>query len=266
MSEKFSMKFRDYETNWSRALNDLLTDTDLADVTLISDDKEEFYAHRIVLSSCSNMFKFIFKRNKSSNPLLFLGGVNSINLGYILDYIYQGEVSILQDQLDSFLESAQKLEIEGLLDNNQGKEANFDQEQSLKQEPEESLETEKNHHQPSEEKSLTTISKDTTSPTRKLPKDTGVRRVGLLTKLTEESNKKMKQLYEKTENGWRCLACKFTTKGPKSSNIRMHAETHMEGLVFTCHLCNREFKTRNNLNQHKNNFHKNMELMGGMRF
>merc|ERR1711911_474375 len=95
----------------------LRTDADLADVTLVSDDKVEFYAHRIVLSSCSNMFNFIFKRNKNSNPLLFLGGVNSINLGYILDYIYQGEVNIFQEQLDSFLESAQKLEIEGLLDN-----------------------------------------------------------------------------------------------------------------------------------------------------
>ena len=29
--------------------------------------------------------------------------------------MYQGEVNLYQDQLDSFLESAQKLEIEGLL-------------------------------------------------------------------------------------------------------------------------------------------------------
>ena len=46
---------------------------------------------------------------------LYLSGVNSLNLGFILDYIYYGEVNIYQGQLESFLESAQKLEIEGLL-------------------------------------------------------------------------------------------------------------------------------------------------------
>ena len=37
-----------------------------------------------------------------------------VNLKFILDYIYHGEVSIFQEQLDSFLEIAQKLEVEGL--------------------------------------------------------------------------------------------------------------------------------------------------------
>ena len=253
MSEKFSLKWNDYQVNWSKALNDLQTDTDLADIVLISDDKVEFSAHRILLSSCSNMFKFIFKSNTNSNPLLFLCGINSINLRYILDYIYYGEVKILQDQLSNFLESAEKLEVEGLLGNNQDCHENSDNEQSLNPEPD---------VQPTDKKQ-NRISDDTTSPTTKrLPKDHGIIKVGLLTKLTEEMNKKMKELYEKTEDGWRCLACKYTTTAKKSSNIRMHAETHMDGLCFNCNLCNRDFKTRNNLNQHKNNFHKNMELMG----
>ena len=40
---------------------------------------------------------------------------NFCYLGLILDYIYHGEVNLFQEQLDSFLESAQKLEVEGLL-------------------------------------------------------------------------------------------------------------------------------------------------------
>ena len=146
MSEKFSLKWNDYQTNWNKALNELRTDEDLADVTLISDDKVEFSAHKIVLSSCSNMFKFIFKRNKVSNPLLFLGGVNSINLKYILDYIYNGEVNIYQEQLDSFLQSAQKLEIEGLIGNNEDCQESFNNEQSPETETPKIVQS--THHEP----------------------------------------------------------------------------------------------------------------------
>ena len=108
MSEKFSLKWIDFQSNWTKSLSELRNDTESADVTLISDDKVKFAAHKILLSSCSDTFKFILKGN-TTNPLLFLSGVSSINLGFILDYIYYGEVNLFQEQLDSFLESAQNL-------------------------------------------------------------------------------------------------------------------------------------------------------------
>ena len=71
-------------------------------------------AHKLVLASCSTFFKSILKTNEHSHPLLYLSGLNSKSLGYILDYMYQGEVKIVQGHLDSFLDSAQKLKIKGL--------------------------------------------------------------------------------------------------------------------------------------------------------
>ena len=115
MSEKFSLKWKNYQSNWNKSLSGLRDDTESADVTLISDDKMKFTAHKIILSSCSDTFRFILKGYTNTNPLLYLGGVSSINLAFILDYIYYGEVNLFQEQLDSFLESAQKLEIEGLM-------------------------------------------------------------------------------------------------------------------------------------------------------
>ena len=97
MSEKFSLKWNDYQSNWKKSLSELRTDSDLSDVTLISEDKVKFSAHKVLLSSCSNMFKFILKGSSNANPLLFLAGVSSVNLGFILDYIYHGEVNIFQD-------------------------------------------------------------------------------------------------------------------------------------------------------------------------
>ena len=115
MSEKFSLKWNDFLTNWSNSLSELGKETDSTDVTLISEDKVKFSSHRILLSSCSNMFNFILKENNQENPILYLGGVSSQNLGFILDYIYFGEVKLFQEHLDSFLESAERLEILGLI-------------------------------------------------------------------------------------------------------------------------------------------------------
>ena len=115
MNEKFCLKWNDYQSNWTQSLSDLRNDKESSDVTLISEDKVKFSAHKILLSSSSKMFKFILKGNFHANPLLFLTGVSSANLGFILDFIYYGEVNLFQEQLDSFLESAHKLEIEGIL-------------------------------------------------------------------------------------------------------------------------------------------------------
>ena len=99
MSEKFCLKWNDYLSNWNRSLSELRNDTDLADVTLISEDKVKFSAHKVILSSCSNILKFILKGNTNNpNPLLYLGGVSSVNLKFILDYIYHGEVNILMNK------------------------------------------------------------------------------------------------------------------------------------------------------------------------
>ena len=76
MSEKFSLKWIDYQSNWNKALNELRKDSDFADITLISDDKVKFSAHKILLSSCSKLFKFILKGNVNGNYLLYLTGVN----------------------------------------------------------------------------------------------------------------------------------------------------------------------------------------------
>ena len=110
MSDKFSLKRHDYHSNWSNSLSKLRKDTEFTDVTLISEDKVKFPAHKVFLSSCSNVFKFIFdKEKKNAIPLLYLGGVSSANIEYILDYIYFGEVSLFKVQLESFLEIGEKL-------------------------------------------------------------------------------------------------------------------------------------------------------------
>ena len=73
--------------------------------------KSEISAQKLVLSASSDFFKSILRKNPHSNPLLYLSGVDSTSLGFVLDYTYQGEVQIFQNDLDNFLEVAQKLKI-----------------------------------------------------------------------------------------------------------------------------------------------------------
>ena len=91
-------------------------------MTLVSDDEIQISAHKLVLSASSDFFKSILKRNSHSHPLLYLSGVDSKSLGFVLDYIYHGEVQVYQEELGSFLEVAQKLKIEGLINADNGTE------------------------------------------------------------------------------------------------------------------------------------------------
>ena len=114
MSDRFSLKWADFQSVVSQSFSVLRQEADFYDVTLVSDDHTQISAHKLVLSASSPYFKHILTTNKHSHPLLCLDGVSSAELQCVLDYIYQGEVQIYQEQLDRFLVVAQRLQLEGL--------------------------------------------------------------------------------------------------------------------------------------------------------
>ena len=115
MTEKFSLKWNDFQTNVSKTFRNLRTSEHFYDVTLVSDDQTQVSAHKVVLSSSSEYFKNILTTNKHSHPMLCLNGVNTVDLKSMLDFIYNGEIQIYQDNLDNFLNIAQRFQLEGLL-------------------------------------------------------------------------------------------------------------------------------------------------------
>merc|ERR1719154_928058 len=88
----------------------------LNDVTLVGDDHTQLSAHKLVLSACSEYFKEIFTRNRHANTLLCLEGLSKQDMENVLDYMYNGEVHIFQEDLERFLAIAQRLRLEGLLE------------------------------------------------------------------------------------------------------------------------------------------------------
>ena len=115
MAEKFCLKWNDFQTNVSNSFRKLRTSDNFYDVTLVSDDQQQVLAHKVVLSSSSEYFRNVLTSNTHAHPLLCLNGVNKGDLENILDFIYNGEIQIYQDQLDQFLDIAQRFQVEGLL-------------------------------------------------------------------------------------------------------------------------------------------------------
>ena len=126
MGENFKLKWNDHHSIFFSTAEELCMEDNLTDITL-SCGKQEFSAHKLVLSSCSEYFKNILKVNKHSHPLLCLEGISSADLNCILDYIYKGEVQIFQEELDRFLTIAQRLKLEGLLGDASTAEENYDE-------------------------------------------------------------------------------------------------------------------------------------------
>ena len=257
MSEKFSLKWNDYQSNWTESLAELRNDTDSTDVTLISDDKVRFCAHKILLLSCSNTFKFILKGSTHTHPILYLSGVSSTNLGLILDYIYYGEVKLFQEQLDGFLESSQKLEIKGLLGDSQEKQEDLGHiNEGLKNVQQQKQNDTKYFDQLNEESRLAKIDAPVVKLQRYRKRLTkAIEQFDVRSMSADEIEAKIKELYQKVDGAWRCMACDYSTTNT-SAHMKMHIETHLDGLSYTCPSCSKEFRSKNSLKNHMYVFHK----------
>jgi len=115
-SEKFCLRWNDFETNISGAFRELREDKDFFDVTLACDD-DQIQAHKLILSACSPFFRTILRRNRHEHPLLYLKGVKYADLVSVLNFMYHGEVNVAQEELNSFLAVAEDLKVKGLTQN-----------------------------------------------------------------------------------------------------------------------------------------------------
>jgi len=112
-SEKFSLRWNDFKSNISEAFKDLREEKDFFDVTLACEDNQ-IQAHKVILSACSPFFRNILRRNPHQHPLLYLKDVKYKELLSVINFMYLGEVSIAQEELNSFLNVAEELRVKGL--------------------------------------------------------------------------------------------------------------------------------------------------------
>ena len=113
-SEKFCLKWNDFQDNIHSAFVSLRNDIQFTDVTLACEDGYQVEAHKVILASSSSIFKTILTKNKHAHPMIYMRGMKSEDLVAIVDFVYHGEVNIYQDNLDAFLNIAKELDLKGL--------------------------------------------------------------------------------------------------------------------------------------------------------
>merc|ERR1712126_101188 len=251
MSEKFCLKWNDFNSNVSKSFGLLRNEEYLHDVTLVSDDNNQMSAHKLVLSTCSEYFRKIFRNNnKHNHPLLCLDGLSSKELTSVLDYIYNGEVQIFQEDLDRFLAIAQKLKLEGLLGGTDDKvEETYDDSGNKVEEEEINLE----FNVASTDKSEKQVSQKSKQPIQ-AKIDGAIALNGNGEGLADVDAKLLEYVEKMADKRLKCKICGNTAK--QMSNIKNHIETHLEGLSFPCQVCGKTFRSRNAFHAHKSRNHK----------
>ena len=258
MAEKFCLKWNDFQTNVTSSFRKLRNSAEFYDVTLVSDDQQQMTAHKIVLSASSEYFKNILKiteNNKHSHPLLCLSGVNSNELNNILEYIYNGEIQIYQDNLDNFLQIAQRFQLEGLMQSEEDKEMKIDHQSENVDNQEKTQSTmshvdEESGYYPQEANEVTLPNK---SCMRK--NERTISTISSNFENIEELDQKIEAMMQKQgARTWYCSTCGKTVDGGRM-NAREHGESHIDGLSFSCNFCDKTFRSRSSLRVHTGTYH-----------
>ena len=229
-------------------------DPDFSDVTLVCDDNQQIKAHRIILTACSPFFNTVLKSNNHSHPMIYMRGTKAKDMAAIVDYIYNGEANIFQEDMDGFLALAEELKLKGL--------ANADSEDIILDNGSNRAEETGPKHQQQEfidNKDVTSLrtSKVLESPIP--PSDTN--KVFVSANISvEDLKEKLDSLMERVNDGvnsWKCTLCGKINKEPTKQNMRTHIETrHIEGLSFPCSQCDFVCKSNNAFYKHISRHHR----------
>jgi len=294
-SEKFCLRWNDFESNISSAFRELREEKDFFDITLACEN-ETIQAHKVILSACSPFFRDVLRRYPHQNPLLYLKGVKYTDIHSVLNFMYHGEVNVAQEDLNSFLAVAEDLKVKGLTQNqsqpeNPPKVANHTSKKpnlgNIHSEKEST--STKNHARPenyavenSEVEEIVPVKSEpadhiTTQPAMHHQKALATPEDNYMAMAyQEEGNYEEYEQYEavqeyiptrnmdqpkgglpvqETPEGFQCLVCGVVIKHMENFS-RHYRDRHTQQESHVCVFCNKSYKTKHSMETHQYNYHK----------
>ena len=247
-SEKLCLNWNDFSKNVTTFFKELRGDQELSDVTLVSSDGEEIEAHKVILASGSGFFQNLFLQSvkRTTHPLLYMRGLKTTELNLIVDFLYQGEVSVPQDQLEDFLALATELQLKGLSAGG-GKEPEIAPRSDF-QDYEKDMQ--KGEKWPAESRKLDGIGiAFQSSPTQishertlSIQEGGNSRATVLYQGNNLELDQKIDSMMERVEGTWTCKVC--GKKDGLKPNIKKHIEgVHIDGYTHPCVYCAKNFRS-----------------------
>ena len=98
--EKYNLSWHSYSDHLKSMMKELMMNEDFSDVTLVTEDKKQIKANINILSACSPVFKDILKKEKNSNQIMYLRGVQFTEMESIMQFIYLGEASFYEERME----------------------------------------------------------------------------------------------------------------------------------------------------------------------
>ena len=264
-SEKLCLQWNDFQKNITSSFRELREDREFTDVTLACEDGSKIEAHKVVLASSSPFFLELLKRNKHPNPLLYMRGLRSDDLIAIVDFLYNGEANVFQENLDSFLALAEELKLKGLTGNtDQREEPRMETVQNTRTKLK--AETSQRFQVPPQ---VSEQSFEQASPLKGSYNDTAVsltnEKISVnLQDLDEQIRSMITRSDISAGAGKGLLAtCNVCGKQGPSMNMPRHVEAnHITGVSHACDICGKVSRSRNALRVHIANSHQQKNITG----
>ena len=269
------LEWNDFQVNATKWSQYARQNQDYCDVTLALDNTQPVQAHRLILSSGSRFFRTVLKQAEGhQHPFIYLKGVASSDLNWILDFIYSGETKVPHDKLANFLEVAKDLGVLGLQDDKQGNDYKAKLEETdndlaelvfvhdgqetqngdILENPELVAEYTK------EEFETNLIAMETKHDILldgKFALSTNINadeRPSYVEQNAGYFRDILERMCDMNEEGWSCTECNTSFK--TKDHIMEHVENHVKGLQYPCNLCGKVFITSKNIQSHITNTHK----------
>jgi len=116
-NDSFCLRLNEFERSVKTAWQQMQKEDEFCDMTLACEDRQ-IETHKLIISSYSPVLGNILKLNKSQHPLIYLRRVKYRDLQNLINFMYQGEVDIAEEDLSSFLQVAEDLNVKGLSEGN----------------------------------------------------------------------------------------------------------------------------------------------------
>jgi len=233
-------------------MKELMMNEDFADVTLVTEDKKQIKANINILSACSPVFKDILKKEKNSNQIMYLRGVQFPEMESILQFIYLGEASFYEERMDEFLAVAKSLEIKelcnaGIEENNEPDERPpCDPETSTENFEEQTVTSEHMRIQQPKERQNRVVTVNGKFECDQCDK-TYSRKIGLYThKQSDHQGVK-----------YACDQCDY--QSTQQSNLTRHIQSRHEGIKFACDQCDYQATRQDSLTVHIQSIHEGIK-------
>jgi len=264
LNGKLTIKWKSFIGHIAKNLDEAFGEASFTDVTLISDEKNVFRAHKFVLSSCSPVLKDLLLNHPDADPIIYLGGVAHTELLKILQFMYLGKTNFPLHRLDYLYKTAMELKMQQLSDTlflklSRGTNGGLE----IKKEDNIEITTEATNFQVDTKKSVVeniVTSEDIVEyPIIRTPVK------------EEEENRKLHNCdecdatfthresvirhkkYKHRGIRYSCTYCDY--KAPTPGALKIHTESIHECMRYPCNSCEYQATTQSNLRQHQKSVH-----------